>query len=63
LLGSAKNPQVYVIDNGIAMLREIHTGGSNGVEVEVIDGLKQGEQVVTNGQINLSNGSKVEVAK
>lgn len=63
LLGSAKNPQVYVIDNGIATLRDILIGGSNGMEVEVVEGLKQGEQVVTSGQINLSNGSKVEIAK
>jgi RND family efflux transporter MFP subunit len=63
LLGSAKNPQVFVVENNIATLRSIHTGSSNGLEVEVIEGLKQGEQVILSGQINLSEGSKVQVAQ
>lgn len=62
LLGSAKNPQVYVIANNAVSLRKIQTGGSNGQQIEVIEGLKQGEQVVTSGQINLADGSKVEIA-
>lgn len=63
LLGSAKNPQVFVVENNVATLRSIHTGSSNGLEVEVIEGLKQGEQVILSGQINLSEGSKVQVAQ
>ncbi|HEY9045859.1 MAG TPA: efflux RND transporter periplasmic adaptor subunit [Ohtaekwangia sp.] len=63
LLGSAKNPQVFVVQNDTATLRDIQTGSSNGLEIEVIKGLKQGEVVVFSGQINLSNGSPVTIAQ
>jgi hypothetical protein len=63
LLGSAKKPQVYVVDNGKAMLREVTPGRSNTTEIEVLSGLKAGESVVVSGQINLVDGSNVQVAK
>jgi RND family efflux transporter MFP subunit len=63
LLGSAKNPQVFVVQNDTASLRNIQTGSSNGLEIEVINGLKAGEVVVVSGQINLSNGSPVSITQ
>lgn len=63
LLGSVKNPQVFVIENNTATLRSIQTGASNSEAVEVTEGIKAGDIVVTGGQINLKNGSKVEVAR
>lgn len=63
LLGSAKNPQVFVIENQKATLRSIETGNSNDEKVEVINGLEEGDVVVTTGQINLKDGSPVAVAK
>ena len=62
LLGSAKNPQVFVIENGKAVLKNIQTGKSNDESVEVIKGLAVGQKVVTTGHINLSNGSNVAIA-
>ncbi|MEZ4972969.1 MAG: efflux RND transporter periplasmic adaptor subunit [Cyclobacteriaceae bacterium] len=61
LLGSAKNPQVFVIENGKAVLREIKTGTASNETIEVIEGLREGDTVVTSGQINLSNGSNVQI--
>lgn len=63
LLGSAKKPQVYVVENGKSMLREVTPGRSNTTEIEVLSGLKAGESVVVSGQINLVDGSNVQVAK
>lgn len=63
LLGSAKRPQVFVIENSTALLKDIQVGKSNGLEIEVTSGLLANEAVITAGQINLANGTKVMVAK
>jgi multidrug efflux pump subunit AcrA (membrane-fusion protein) len=34
-----------------------------GDKVEILNGLEDGEQVIVTGQINLQDGSKVEVIK
>ncbi len=61
LLGSAKNPQVFVIEEGKAVLRSIQTGKSNDESVQVTDGLAEGERVAIIGHINLTNGTNVEI--
>ena len=38
-------------------------GGVIGDKVEILDGLKDGDVVITTGQINLTNGSKIEIIK
>jgi len=63
LLGSAKNPQVFVVNNGTAELRAIRTGNANDAAIEVIEGLQAGDIVATSGHINLSQGSPVAVVK
>jgi len=63
LLGSAKNPQVFVIENNVARLVSIQTGRSNTEYMEVVKGLTAGQVVAVSGHINLSNGSMVEIAK
>ncbi|MBK9991420.1 MAG: efflux RND transporter periplasmic adaptor subunit [Verrucomicrobia bacterium] len=52
---------VYVIDNGLAKQRFIKTGPQRGDLILVTDGLKEGDQVVTAGQIKLRNGSAVRI--
>ncbi|QHV97002.1 efflux RND transporter periplasmic adaptor subunit [Spirosoma endbachense] len=61
LVGGADSASVYVVQNNIARLRKIRLGYDNGDQYQVLDGLKQGEPVVVNGQLNLSNGAKVTV--
>ncbi|HBE80220.1 MAG TPA: hypothetical protein DDW65_20940 [Firmicutes bacterium] len=56
------NPQVYVIENGVARLRNIVTGQEVGTNLVVLQGLSEGEVVVTLGQTNLMDGAKVKVA-
>lgn len=61
LLGSAKNPQVFVVEGDKVKLRSITTGAGNNDWVEVFSGLKAGDRVVTAGHINLEDGSPVTV--
>jgi RND family efflux transporter MFP subunit len=62
LLGSAKNPQVFIVKNNKAILQNIQTGRSNNEYVEVLQGIQQGDEVVTGGHINLADQSNVQVA-
>ena len=63
LIGSSKVPKVFVIENGIAHIREIESGAGNEYVVEVRNGLQQGEIVATGGLVNLYEGAKVSIAK
>ncbi|HRP88753.1 MAG TPA: efflux RND transporter periplasmic adaptor subunit [Edaphocola sp.] len=58
-----KNPKVYVVENGLAKLRTIVVGQEIGNSVQVIEGLNDGDQVITNGLINLRDGSKVKIVQ
>lgn len=57
--GSVSSNEVFVVDNGIAKARKVTSGKIIGDQVEILDGLKQGEKVVVSGQINLEDGAKV----
>ncbi len=59
ILGSAKQPQVYVVENGRAVLKPIEIGATTNEFYEITKGLQAGDQVVTSGQINLQNGTPV----
>jgi RND family efflux transporter MFP subunit len=59
IVGSSKQPQVYVVENGKAVLREVSIGATTNEYYEVTKGLKAGDQVVTSGQINLRDGTLV----
>ncbi|MBF0598261.1 efflux RND transporter periplasmic adaptor subunit [Faecalibacter rhinopitheci] len=54
---------VFVVENGIAKITKIVSGRVIGEYVEVLSGLKEGAEVVTSGQINLSDGEKVRIVK
>lgn len=60
LVGSSKNPQVYVIRNGKAVLTSFNAGTSDGEYIEVISGLSKTDKIVTKGQVNLQNNSNVK---
>lgn len=61
LIGSIKNPKVFVVQDGKAELREVQTGADAGTKLEILSGLQAGESIVTNGQNNLRPGSKVTI--
>ena len=61
LVGSVKEPQVFVVENGIAKLRSLTVGNQSGIYVQVLQGLMEGETIVVNGQNNLVDNLKVEI--
>ncbi len=63
LVESVKNPYVYVVEGQVVKQRKIQVGRELGDTIEVLSGLNAGEKVVTTGQINLSEGSAVQVTK
>lgn len=63
LIGSIKQPQVFVVENGIAKLRGITVGNESGTFVEVLQGLMVGQEVVVNGQNNIVENTPVTVIK
>ncbi|HTO14867.1 MAG TPA: efflux RND transporter periplasmic adaptor subunit [Edaphocola sp.] len=58
-----KDPKVYVVEDGMAKLRALVTGQEVGNSVEIISGLNEGDHVVTNGLINIKDGSKVRIVE
>lgn len=63
LVGSVKNPEVFVADGEVARLRRIVVGREAGLWLEVRDGLKEGEKVVVSGQNNLKDGYAVQIVQ
>jgi RND family efflux transporter MFP subunit len=61
LIGSIRTPQVYVVENNVAKLRELTIGNQFETYVEVVKGLSEGEQIVTSGQNLIQNDTKVEI--
>lgn len=55
--------QLFIVNNGTAKLIKVQTGKVYGDKVQILSGLNGGEQVVTSGQINLDNGSKINIVK
>ena len=62
-VGSVNSNQVFVVENGVAKMKKVTAGRIFGDTVEIINGLSDGETVVTTGQINLQDGSSVEIIK
>lgn len=61
IVGSLQTPQVFVVNDSVALLKEIQTGAVIDNKVVVLGGLEEGAQVVTKGIINLTNGTKVKI--
>ncbi|MBC5840713.1 MAG: efflux RND transporter periplasmic adaptor subunit [Flavobacteriaceae bacterium] len=62
-VGSVSSNQVFVVENGKAVLKTVTAGRILGDQVEILSGLSDGEKVITTGQINLQNGNTVEIIK
>jgi RND family efflux transporter MFP subunit len=58
---SQTGPYVFVVNNDIATVRPVQVARVLGNESVLASGLDGGETVVTNGQLLLSNGTKVAV--
>ena len=62
-VGSVSSNQVFVMEGNKAKLRKVVAGRILGDNVEIVDGLKEGETVITSGQINLTEGTEISVVK
>ena len=63
ILSRRNSKSVYVVERGIANQRALKTGLENPDEVEVLEGLKVSERMVTKGFETLRNGSKVKISQ
>jgi RND family efflux transporter MFP subunit len=52
--------QVAVVENGVAHIRKVAVARDRGTQVELQDGVKQGELVILNPPVDLVDGSKVQ---
>ena len=51
---------VAVVEDGVVHIRKVTVARDFGTEVEVSDGLKDGDQVILNPSVDLAEGSKVQ---
>lgn len=63
IVGSIQNPSVFVVQDGKAAMRKVRVGVVTQDQIEILDGVKAGDQIVRSGQINLREGIKVSVLK
>ncbi|MBN1226660.1 MAG: efflux RND transporter periplasmic adaptor subunit [Deltaproteobacteria bacterium] len=54
---------VFIIDDGTARLREVKTGINNEREIEVIEGLEEGVEVIIEGHYGMPDNTKVSVER
>ncbi|RKD13212.1 efflux transporter periplasmic adaptor subunit [Pelobium manganitolerans] len=62
-VGSVSSNKLFVLQDSVAKERKVIAGRILAEQVEILDGLKEGEKVITSGQINLVDGTKVSVIK
>ena len=60
LIGSTKNPQIYVVSNGKAVLTPFSPGTADGNYLEVVSGLSASAEIVVKGQVNLEDGMHIK---
>jgi membrane fusion protein, multidrug efflux system len=63
IVGSVKNATLYVVKDNLAKLRSVVPGKEIGTDIEILSGVEEGEQVVVNGQNNLSDNAPVIIRK
>jgi RND family efflux transporter MFP subunit len=62
--GSVSSNQVFVVgSDNVARIRKVIAGRIMGDKVQILEGVTEGETVITSGQINLVDGSKVALIK
>jgi len=61
IAGSIKNPEIFLVKGDSVIVRKIRVASLDEKQVQVMDGLKAGDVIVTTGQISLVNGSKIKL--
>ena len=63
IVGSAKAANVFVVENGRAVRREVALGEMVGDRVEVLSGVDAGDELITAGIMNVADGTEVICVK
>jgi RND family efflux transporter MFP subunit len=63
IAGSLQEARVYLVQDSTVTLRPVTLGTAYGDKVEILSGLTGKDRVVIAGQLNLSEGAKVEVVR
>jgi multidrug efflux pump subunit AcrA (membrane-fusion protein) len=61
IIFNASGVRVAVVQSGFVHLREVDIARDLGTEVEVRNGVEQGENVILNPSVDLAEGAKVKV--
>lgn len=62
LQGSAAQPQVYLALENRAVLRNVVTGIAIGNDIQIVDGIRDGDRIITVGMNNLKDSTTIKVA-
>ena len=52
---------MFINDNGSAKKVPVVTGKSSGIEIEIVEGLKAGDELIVEGQMLLEDGKKIKI--
>lgn len=63
IVGSVRNPEVFVVVDGAAERRKIVVGEEHGTDIEVQSGLTESDDLVTSGQTLLSDHQAVRIVE
>lgn len=61
IMSEDRESAVFVVRDSIAYRKIVHTGYVNGTHTEILDGLDEGDTVVTIGQTSLKDSSQVDI--
>ncbi len=62
LIPGLESTTVFVVDNGVARPRVVITGTRTADQIEIVDGLRAGDEVIVSGVLQVQPGGNVEVA-
>lgn len=62
-VGSVSDNMIFVAKDGKAVETKVVSGRSFGDKIEIVSGLNAGDVVIISGQINLLNGTAIEIIK
>lgn len=61
VVGSVLSANVYVAENGKAVKRDVTLGDMFGDNIEILEGLEEGEKIIIAGLMNVSDGVSIKV--
>lgn len=61
VLNADMDPSMFVVNHGVAQLRQVQVGAAQGQDVQILSGIQPGDQYVLVGNQNLASGDHVHV--